>query len=298
MTSKNPDRKQFVKVYTDWDESEKVMSVTLAARGLYASALTAAKRHQTDGLITELRLQRLCLGDPEMSAGTLAGQLVEAGLWHETTDDRGRPAWQIHDYEDHQETTADVAAKREEWAKKKRDQRKQSPESPETVPLHVPEDMEGTPPKVPRQDNKTEDIRQETKDKREEETQSAGADVARVFAHWQQITGHTRSKLDSKRSGKVKTALKAFTADQLCHAIDGWQFSSFHRGQNEDGTVYDNLSLILRDSEQIEKFMRYADDRSDGKGRQSVADAWDAAADDVLTAHAQPVETVAVERVP
>ncbi len=79
-----------------------------------------------------------------------------------------------------------------------------------------------------------------------------------VFAHWRLTLNHRGAVLDAKRKGLIKRALESYTVDQLKQAIDGCASSSWHMGQNDKGTIYDALGLILRDSEHIEDFIRKA----------------------------------------
>lgn len=90
-------------------------------------------------------------------------------------------------------------------------------------------------------------------DKKEEEHMSPSGDVARVFSHWQTVHGKQRSKLDPKRQRLIRNALKTYSADDLCRSIDGYKASPFHQGKNENGTVYDDLSVMIRDSKQVER---------------------------------------------
>ena len=84
-----------------------------------------------------------------------------------------------------------------------------------------------------------------------------GDDISRVFEHWKTVMGHPRAKL-GERGRKIRTKLADFTADQLCQAIDGCKASPFHMGENQDGTVHDELTMILRNTAQIEKFIGLA----------------------------------------
>jgi uncharacterized protein YdaU (DUF1376 family) len=79
-------------------------------------------------------------------------------------------------------------------------------------------------------------------------------DVERVFVHWNKVMGK-RAKLDDTRKKLIFSSLKDFSVDDLCQAIDGCKKSTFHMGQNDQRTVYNELSLILRNAEKIEGFM-------------------------------------------
>lgn len=87
-----------------------------------------------------------------------------------------------------------------------------------------------------------------------------------AFDEWRRITDHPRAVLDSKRRRTIERALApprrrggglGLTLDEVLDAIRGWRWSSFHRGDNDRGTVYDDLGLILRDRQRAEKFIAY-----------------------------------------
>lgn len=79
--------------------------------------------------------------------------------------------------------------------------------------------------------------------------------VHRVFEHWKAQWGHPGAKLDPKRRKRIEARLKSFSPDELCEAISGFRNSPWHCGTDPkgNGTVYDALQTLLRDSEQVEK---------------------------------------------
>lgn len=91
-------------------------------------------------------------------------------------------------------------------------------------------------------------------------TNDTSVEVQKVFSHWQETLDHPRAKLDDKRKRKIAAALKTFSLEDLCLAIDGCAASDFHMGKNDSQTKYDDISLILRDASHIEKFMDGAED--------------------------------------
>jgi uncharacterized protein YdaU (DUF1376 family) len=92
-----------------------------------------------------------------------------------------------------------------------------------------------------------------------EELSVGSADVGLVFDHWKTVHGKPRSKLDDKRRKLIRSALKNYSAEDLRRAIDGYKRSPWHQGKNQDGKVYDSLSLILRDAEHIDAGLKYAE---------------------------------------
>ena len=69
---------------------------------------------------------------------------------------------------------------------------------------------------------------------------------------------HPAAKLTPRRKRCITTTLKDYSVEQLLGAIDGCRASRFHQGENKDGTVYDDLTLILRSGEYVEKFLAMA----------------------------------------
>lgn len=105
--------------------------------------------------------------------------------------------------------------------------------------------------------------------------------MARLFEHWQRVHGHPNAKLDGKRRRAIERALKSHGEAMVRAAIDGCAKSPFHKGQNDRGQVYDDLTLILRDASKIESFAALAPSSPTARPAQvqpprvtSTADAW------------------------
>lgn len=80
--------------------------------------------------------------------------------------------------------------------------------------------------------------------------------VRQVFDCWQSVMGHADAKLLTKRRRLVMARLReGYTVAQLCDAVAGCKASTFHMGQNDTGTVYDDLTLICRSGEKVEMFI-------------------------------------------
>jgi len=82
------------------------------------------------------------------------------------------------------------------------------------------------------------------------------ADPVRVvFDEWVRITERTpRTHLDSKRRKLIDRALDTYGLDEIVAAVRGWRWSPHHAGHNDRGTVYNDLELLLRDAQHIERF--------------------------------------------
>lgn len=78
--------------------------------------------------------------------------------------------------------------------------------------------------------------------------------IEQVFEAWQEAAGKRKAVLDPKRRALIAKALKAYSVDDLIDAVRGWQHSPHHRGENPSATVYNDLGLLLRDAEHIERF--------------------------------------------
>lgn len=79
-----------------------------------------------------------------------------------------------------------------------------------------------------------------------------------IFDYWKMRMNHSKAKFDSKRQALINKALKlGYEAQDLIAAINGCAKSPYHMGTDgRNSTVYDDLGLILRDAEHIDKFMK------------------------------------------
>jgi len=115
-----------------------------------------------------------------------------------------------------------------------------------------------------------------------------------VFDFWREAASHPKSLLSRKRSAAIRSRLKdGFSVDDLCRAVRGCLKSPHNMGKNDRGEVYDDIELICRDVEHVERFMARAGDGPasgivtigpDGEPRisdeemarrQAEVDAWD-----------------------
>jgi hypothetical protein len=81
--------------------------------------------------------------------------------------------------------------------------------------------------------------------------------VQEVFDHWKAIHQHPRAALDDKRRGLIADRLKTYSVADLCQSISGYLNSPHHMGQNDKATKYDDLELLLRDAQHIDRGMKF-----------------------------------------
>lgn len=98
---------------------------------------------------------------------------------------------------------------------------------------------------------------------REEENRSVelkldGGPVERVFSHWRSEFRHPKAVLDTKRRKAIQRSLEAYDEQTLKASISGYKLSPHHMGQNDQRTVYDDISLFLRDAEHIDRGLNFA----------------------------------------
>ena len=92
-------------------------------------------------------------------------------------------------------------------------------------------------------------------------------DVQKIYEYWllQFRPGRTRvPALDERRRLKVAAAIFDYGVNECLRAIDGCGASDFHMGRNKANKRYDDLELIFRDQNHIERFLSYLPDHETG----------------------------------
>lgn len=81
-----------------------------------------------------------------------------------------------------------------------------------------------------------------------------------VFAHWRTASGRGGQTVFSPKRQRVVLARLAdgFDVEALKRAVDGCLKTPHNRGENDRGEKYDDLELICRDVEHVERFIRNA----------------------------------------
>jgi hypothetical protein len=106
----------WLKLDDDFASHPKVVGLSDKAFRLHICALAYCGKNLTDGLISRLGI-RLAGANADLDRpGTVAKQLVSAGLWHANADG----TWQIHDYLDYNPSADDIKAERKSAAARMR----------------------------------------------------------------------------------------------------------------------------------------------------------------------------------
>lgn len=85
--------------------------------------------------------------------------------------------------------------------------------------------------------------------------------VSAVFGHWLTVMAKDpgRWRLTPERRRKIEGRLKdGYAVADLKAAIDGCAKSPFHMGENDSGSLYNDLELICRNGTHVEKFIQLA----------------------------------------
>ena len=63
-----------------------------------------------------------------------------------------------------------------------------------------------------------------------------------------------RTRLDQKRRRTISRALEAHPVEDVLDAVVGWRHEPFYCGENDRGRAFNDLGLLLRDAEHVERF--------------------------------------------
>lgn len=101
--------------------------------------------------------------------------------------------------------------------------------------------------------------------------------VEEVFEHWVFMFGHNRNRcaLGPTRKRAIEKALELYGVETLLLAVEGCASSAWHAGDNDRQRPYQDLQLILRDEEHVERFAAMGDalrERSAAMQRARSAD--------------------------
>jgi biotin operon repressor len=81
-------------------------------------------------------------------------------------------------------------------------------------------------------------------------------DVTMLFDYWIDVMGKPKlkTKLTDKRKRVINAIVKQYSLDDIKLAIDNCARSSWHNGKNERGQVFNDIELICRSGDKLERF--------------------------------------------
>lgn len=99
--------------------------------------------------------------------------------------------------------------------------------------------------------------------------------IERVFAHWVFMLHKNplRTRLDVARRKVLAKALALYDEETLLLAVEGCAGDPWSAGDNDRGRPFQDIELILRDAQHIEKFAELGEQLRRELGLQRAADA-------------------------
>ena len=90
--------------------------------------------------------------------------------------------------------------------------------------------------------------------------------IQEVFDFWKSVHSKRVTAMDHTRRRNIGNAISLYGVDACKDAILGCTYSDFHMGRNKQNRKYNDIELILRDVEHIERFIGYLPEGTDGGG--------------------------------
>lgn len=88
--------------------------------------------------------------------------------------------------------------------------------------------------------------------------------VQDVFDYWRKRMSSPGSKLDKTRRKLIEGALKNYSPREICEAIKGCSLTPHNMGINDSNQKYNGLNIILRNADQIDRFIGTARAKPNG----------------------------------
>jgi hypothetical protein len=189
----------------------------------------------------------------EKAAASALRKLKAVGV---LTRDDDLDCWRVHDWADvNPEPKTDATnAERQQRYRDRRKARNAPSNAPSNGVTSARVTPSITPPEVEGEVEEQTALSDESDLERARNRLQASSEQ-QVFDAWMKATGKTGATiLTDKRRRVIRGALKLYALADVIDAVQGWQHSPHHRGENERRTVYNDLELLLRDAEHIERF--------------------------------------------
>jgi len=214
---------------------------------LFVCGLCYSNEHLTDGFIAVHALSVVAPGTTRTEAA--AARLVTVALWHVVEG-----GWRIHDYDEHQRSADEIRERRErDRTRKTRGVRMDS----SGIPRGIPADSAGIPDGFRDPEVEVEVEVEVEGRKQKADLARERADMQECFQYWQERTNHPQAKFTDGRKRVLRARLReSYTVQQIRQGIDG---AAANPPRDRDtGVVYDDLTSICRNGEQLERYMERA----------------------------------------
>lgn len=101
--------------------------------------------------------------------------------------------------------------------------------------------------------------RKQTKEQARKASTVAESAILLVFNYWKEkISPKSRAVLDHHRRQRIGWAIHDYGIEACKQAIDGILKSDWHMGRNPSNKKYNDIDIIFRDCDKIEKFIELA----------------------------------------
>lgn len=232
------------------------------ARGLVAGLWSWALDHAPDGNLGKYYADEIAeAADWNEDPQAFVDAMISVGLI-----DEGDDGLELHEYMDRAEGYKKAEKQRQYREKKKESSDEpqgsgvkstRSPRVPHVKPTRSPE-RRGE--ERSREERRGEEQHTEARSSPDGSSPAGSVETAiakQVFDYYRQH--HPRAKPGAKERRLLRDRIaEGYTADDICQAIDGCHLSPHHCGQNDRGTKYQTLELILRDSSKVTQFLEIA----------------------------------------
>jgi hypothetical protein len=267
----------WVRIDEEFARHPKVVAAGPLGMAMQVAALCYCNQYLTDGFVPRsvaaglidfegigMRqwMGELFGGGEDATWKLVVEDLLEAGLWIEE-----KGGYRIHDYHDYQPSREAALKLREDRSAAGHKGGKASAKARGQASASANAQAKSNPVPVPVPPTTGVQVIPEDEPlgvvTHVEQTRPVGihpATVQQVFDAWQHSTGKHKARLDDKRRRKIQQALKTYPLEDILDAVQGWRNSPHHCGQNDRGTVYNDLELLLRDAKHIEAFRDLARD--------------------------------------
>lgn len=224
----------------------KVLAAGNEAAGVYARCIAYCAAHLTDGRVPSEVVKFMAGSSRKVVPNLLANGLLE----------EGSSGFQIPDYLVYNPSKEEVQKKRKADAKRQAEHRSRK-KSPDESRRDTSASR-AAPSRPLNGERSSEPSRgeEEFSSLRTLSAKDSPTRIEAVFIEWGKAAGKRPGDtvLDPKRRRVIANALKLAPLDMVLAAARGWVHSPHNRGENDRGRPFNELSVVLRDREQIELF--------------------------------------------